>query len=354
MKCVLDNIIFSLQHGGGISVVWKEHLHRLLQDEQWNVEVLEYSNSDYNILRRELNIAERHINKFSSLGLVIKRFLDINSHVIEPHIFHSSYYRIDTSPAAHNITTVHDFTYEHFFKGYKRMIHSWQKKKAVQRSEKIICISKSTASDLLRFIPGVDEKKIEVVYNGVSDEFKMILNSDEWQKGQPFESGEYLLYVGDRQSKYKQFSLAAKVAKQTNMPLAIVGRRLLEDEVKQLEGMRYHLYSGISTSELNLLYNNAYCLLYPSLYEGFGIPVLEAQRAGCPVIAGANSSIIEIIGNGGIALKDLNTHKIVDAIHELDNNAFRDKVIMDGLSNSKCFSWDNTYRQTLEVYKSLM
>ena len=114
------------------------------------------------------------------------------------------------------------------------------------------------------------------------------------------------------------------------------------------------MLTGVSIETLNILYNNAYCLLYPSLYEGFGIPVIEAQRAGCPVIAGANSCIIEVIGKGGIALEKLNVSNIVDSLKALESSAFRNDIIQEGLNNAQRFSWDKTYEQTLKVYKSLM
>ena len=95
-------------------------------------------------------------------------------------------------------------------------------------------------------------------------------------------------------------------------------------------------------------------MLYPSLYEGFGIPVIEAQRAGCPVIAGANSSITEVIGKGGIALDTLDIPNILTAIQTIGQSSYRNEIIKHGLENSQRFSWNKTYEQTLNVYKSLM
>ena len=160
--------------------------------------------------------------------------------------------------------------------------------------------------------------------------------------------------MGDRKSIYKQFDLAAKVASEIKKPLVIVGRPLAQEEITKLNGTNYHVLSGVSTETLNILYNNAFCLLYPSLYEGFGIPVIEAQRAGCPVITGANSSIIEVIGEGGIALEKLNISNIIEAIQTLDKSSYRNDVIKKGLENAQRFSWDKTYEQTIKVYQSLM
>lgn len=348
MNLLLDNIIFSLQKAGGISVVWKEHLKRLAR---YDCNFIEYDNVNQNIFRKELDIPTSKIIKLSSSFLQIKRYLNPSFVHVDDVLFHSSYYRI--LKGARNITTVHDFTYEYYVHGIKQIIHSWQKKQALLHSDRIICVSQNTCSDLLRFYPQINSDNLKVIYNGVDETFCRLPVTQKIE-GFPYETGEYLLFVGDRFASYKQFELAVEVVKRTKMPLVIVGKPLIRVEEQILNGLEYKVLSGVPSSVLNILYNNAFCLLYPSLYEGFGIPVVEAQRAGCPVIAGANSSITEIIGDGGIALKELNVNTVGDAIHELNNISFRDRIIEDGLQNAKRFSWDNTFQQTINVYKSLM
>lgn len=353
MQLIIDNIIFSLQKSGGISVVWKEHLCRLIKEPIISniIGIYEYNNAFENIFRKELNLRNHVIHTEIDKLLSIKRYLSPNIKHTKDDIFHSSYYRY--LKGARNITTIHDFTYEYYIKGIKRKVHTWQKKQAVLNSEKIICISNNTRDDLLRFIPKMDSNKIEVIYNGVNEGFYQ-LKTQQKIIGFPYEPKEYILFVGDRKSPYKQFDLAIKTAAISNKPLAIVGRTITAEEQIKLNGIKYYVLTGVSTETLNILYNNAYCLLYPSLYEGFGIPVIEAQKAGCPVIAGANSSIIEIIGKGGIALEKLNTSNIVDSLKALESSVFRNNIIQEGLNNAQRFSWDKTYEQTLKVYKSLM
>ena len=354
MSIILDNIIFSLQKSGGVSVVWKEHISRLLDEykrKTINLRFLEYDNALENIFRKDLNIPHGCIVKESESFLFLKRYLAPCYKCTKQNLFHSSYYR--TLKGATNITTVHDFTYEYYYTGLKRKIHSWQKRKAILNSEKIICISNNTRDDVLKFIPEVDSSRLEVVYNGVNEAFRQ-LSTKEKINGFPFEVGEYILFVGDRQSKYKQFDLTVKVAFSVRKPLAIVGAPLTDEEVVKLSGLRYYILSGVSTSTLNILYNNAFCLLYPSLYEGFGIPIIEAQRAGCPVIAGANSSITEVMGAGSLLLDTVDAPNIIDAINALDNSSCRDEIIQKGLINSERFSWEKTFEKTLNVYKSVM
>lgn len=354
MNLIFDNIIFSLQKSGGISVVWKELQSRLLKEPKLSeiLSIFEYNNAlTNNIFRQELDIPSHILREEPEKYLAIKRYLSPNIKYSKEDIFHSSYYRY--LEGAKNITTIHDFTYEYYVKGIKQKVHSWQKKLAVLNSEKIICISNNTRDDLLRFIPQVNPDKIEVIYNGVNEGFYP-LTTYQTIEGFPYEKEEFLLFVGDRKSPYKQFHLAVEVARSAKMPLVIVGRPLSQEEKVILASIKYHVLTGVSTETLNILYNNAFCLLYPSLYEGFGIPVIEAQRAGCPVIAGANSSITEVIGKGGMALEMLDIPNILSAIQSIGQSSYRNEIIKQGLENSRRFSWDKTYEQTLNVYKSLM
>lgn len=354
MNCILDNIIFSLQKSGGISVVWQEHIQRLLQEQNINLNFIEYKNArENNLFRKELNIPDTLINWKNTDLLFLNRYMNINTNTPLKHIFHSSYYRVDNNKNAINITTIHDFTYEYYVHGIKQKVHSWQKKQAVLHSDKIICVSQNTREDLLKFYPAVNPDKVEVIYNGVDEVFRKLPVVQNIESV-PYGAGEYLLFVGDRFAPYKQFSLVVRVAEQVNKPLVIIGKPLTAVEENMLMQLEYKVLSGISSSVLNVLYNNAFCLLYPSLYEGFGIPVIEAQKAGCPVIAGANSSIVEVIGKGGIALEKLDTNSVVDAVLALDKGDYRNEIIQCGIENAKRFSWDKTYKGTMNIYKSLI
>lgn len=109
----------------------------------------------------------------------------------------------------------------------------------------------------------------------------------------------------------------------------------------------------MTTTELNRVYNSAFCFIYPSLYEGFGIPVIEAQKAGCPVIAGNNSSITEIAVDSAYLLDDVTPINIAKAIRDLENVSRSQDLINRGLENSLRFSWNKTFEETINVYKEL-
>ncbi|MGL4338752.1 MAG: glycosyltransferase family 4 protein, partial [Turicibacter sp.] len=213
--------------------------------------------------------------------LYAKKFSRYNRcHILQRSgVFHSSYYRLPSHKELKVITTVHDFTYEKFIKGPAQWVHTWQKNRAIRNSDVVICVSHNTAKDLMQYCP-IDPQKIRVIHNGVSDSYHPLggLSSEQQQD---------VVFVGAR-SGYKNFKLTVEsVATVANLSLQIVGGgSLTKDEIKHLERYlpnRYCWLGRLSDEELNKTYNQAYALLYPSSYEGFGIPVIEAMRAGCPV-----------------------------------------------------------------------
>lgn len=359
MDIVLDNIIFSLQKSGGVSVVWQQHLERLVQDEAFQCRFLEYDNAPLNFFRQQLQLNRDWIDLRSPKLLFLKRYLNLNSKSDEKHLFHSSYYRVEKGKNVINVTTVHDFTYEYFVKGLSQNIHSCQKNAAIHYSDGIICVSQNTKKDLLHFLPNINENKIRVIYNGVNDAFKIVSSDDVFRKRHCFEDFHYALYVGDRRTVYKNFDMAVGACALAKIPLLIIGGGELTTEELHNLGTKLGVGSftsllGVSADELNYYYNKAFCLLYPSLYEGFGIPVLEAQRAGCPVIATKASSIPEIIGNQYLAIENPTPQKIADKMIELSfNNNLRKESIEVGLEKSKGFNWQNTYKETTDFYKDL-
>lgn len=355
---LLDNIIFSLQRGGGASVVWQEHLQRIINEDGFVCRFIEYDNANTNMFRNLLDLPKDSITELSSKFLSVRRYCNLNIPNDGPFLFHSSHYRINKNKLCKNITTVHDFTYERYVKGIRRIVHSEQKWNSIKNADAVICVSESTKRDLLHYIPSVDESKIRVVHNGVSSDF-CTLSKDQYKLKLPFEDKGYILYVGSRHVPYKNFKTAVQVCRTLKLPLITVGGEPLSKEEKEwldmeLSSTNYASYWKTPTIELNELYNRALALVYPSVYEGFGIPIIEAQRASCPAIAFSTSSIPEIIGETDTLIEDISTNSMIEVVRRLfSESGFRDKVINDGIINSSRFSWDNTYNGTLNVYKEL-
>ena len=309
MRIVLDNIIYALQRYGGISVVWTELLERARKDKDLQLTELDYR---------------------SGMPLRwLERYREPAWTPTAPTLFHSSYFRVSTHPLVKNITTVHDLTYHFYRRGLAKTVHLKQEEFALRHSAAVICVSEHTKRDLLSAYPWIKEEQVQVVYNGVGEEFFPIPSTKK--QG-------YLLYVGSGKAAYKRLDVARMVAQQTGLPLVQVAS------------------PDITREQLNRYYNKALCLLYPSDYEGFGLPILEAQKAGCPVIAQAVASIPEVIGPNGLTVAHDTPEKVAAAmtsiVRELQSRPTQ-AIIENGLTNARRFSWDTMYEQTKHVYESI-
>lgn len=339
MSLYIDGIIYTLQKHGGISVYFNELLKRLMNSDV-STQISFYPNASQAIKELPNNVNVNQEERF------LERYRDVKC--IDSDVFHSSYYRLPKNKNIKIVTTVHDFTYEKFFPVYKRVVHSTQKKRAILASDAIICVSENTKKDLISLMPNLDESKIHVIYNGVNECF-------EYNYLPP---DDYAIFIGSR-ADYKGFNESVlALSKLKFLKLVIVGGgglSLAEKEFLQQQlPERYEYKPFVTNQELNQLYNSAFCLLYPSLYEGFGIPPLEAMRAGCPVIAMNISSIPEIVPYHDFLCEDNEPYTIVDRISLLKNDiSLRKELINQGIQKTKKFSWDIMYNQTVDIYKKL-
>jgi mannosyltransferase len=204
-------------------------------------------------------------------------------------------------------------------------------------------------------MPDVDESKVRVIYNGISENFHVLHEKDDSSE-LPFPSKSYIVFIG-RRDEYKNFDIAVKALAKTKWNLLIIGSQLNAKEQKFMNSLlpeeRYKCVSNIHDDVLNLYYNHAAALLYPSSYEGFGLPVLEAQRAGCPVIAYNASSIPEIIGDTPLLMKELTVKELTDKIRLLNDSALTESIRNEGVKNAQRFSWDKMAREYQEIYHDM-
>ena len=256
------------------------------------------------------------------------------------------------------VLTVHDMIHEIFD---ERMDLNDRlakvKRTAVLAAQAIICVSENTKKDLLELY-SLPENKIRVIYSA-SEIDESLSHGDE-----PIPSRPYYLYVGSRNPNYKNFdTLLAAFAKviyvYPDIMLCVVGEPFKETEKKLIAELKLtehiELYTNISDRHLAKLYRCSLGFVYPSLYEGFGIPPLEAMSCGTSVIASNCSSIPEVVGDAGILFNPRATSDLADILISLvDSPAERERLIAKGYERSKLFSWDKTADETLKVYHSVV
>ena len=257
------------------------------------------------------------------------------------------------SDSVKNILTIHDFIYELYGKGYGKWIHLLQKEKSLKKADAIICVSKNTKKDLLKFHPWIDKNIVKVIYNGVDKNIFFPINTTN--------SFLFLLFVGGR-NVHKNFQFTLNLMtndKMKSIKLIVVGGgEFNKDEMKfindnDLKDRIIHK-TGVDDRELNLLYNEALALIYPSFYEGFGIPPLEAMSAGCPVICSKTSSLPEVVGEAGLYIDVNNYESALPHIKVLLNQNQRQAIIAKGTKQASKFSWKKTACQTINLYKDLL
>lgn len=345
MTVVLDDIVYRLQHSGGISAYWSELTKRIDGRDVYHLDV---GNTQSNLFAANpLSSSERLIRQLR-VPLSVGRFLPVVTDLRTPHIFHSSYYRHTTNRHAVTVTTVHDFVYEHLRRGLPKLAHHLQKSSAVSHSDGVICISEATAQDFRRLFPRY-AGALRVIYHGVSEDYQPL-------PGLP--RARQVLFVGGR-TAYKNFGVAVEaLAQLPDYSLVFVGggalttaeRRLLDD----LLGRRYTHREGIGSPELNRLYNESHCLLYPSEYEGFGIPIVEAMKAGCPVVAGTAPVFREIAADAATYLQTTEAAEIIRLVRSLENESHRHEQAVKGRTRARRFSWDIMARETQSFYEEIL
>ena len=266
-----------------------------------------------------------------------------------------------------SVVTVHDlvaYSYPHTipikYKYYMRMLI----RAATLRADKVLVDSYSVKNELMDRLK-VPEEKIHVVPLGVSPSYRVVNNRNliKSVKEKYGIKKDYILQVGNiepRKNLPRLFNAFSLVKEKTNnsYQLVNVGKKgWLYKEIFEMLN-KYGLQEDIIFTEyvpeedLVLLYNGAELLAYPSLYEGFGLPILEAMSCGTPVITSNVSSMPEVAGKAALLIDPLNGEEIAWAIHKvLTDTELKNRLKNSGLERTAFFSWEKTARQTLEVYQ---
>jgi mannosyltransferase len=354
MALVFDNIVYKLQRAGGISRFWSKITAPYLESAHF----IEQQGAERNIFRQEQRI--RHIDPDHRLPERIARYLNFNRPGSKSgrFVFHSSYYRINKAPGCVNVTTIHDLIYEKFGEGVGARLHLWQKARALRSSDCIVCVSRHTRDDLLEHYPFCAEIPLHVIPNGVSpiDAELRALSPDELPS--PLGGRRYFLYVGNRGAckGFERIHAALRLA--PDLCCAVVGDPFDAAELSAIgakgDAGRILNVGKVSDRTLRTLYAHAHFFFFPSLYEGFGIPPLEAMQMDCPVIASDRSSIPEIVGSAALLFDPDDPASLRHALERLATPGTRDALVETGRSRVREFSWDAAVNAYARLYEQLL
>jgi len=261
------------------------------------------------------------------------------------------------------VVTIHDLSYfyypQEFLKKDLFKLKQWTDY-SVNRAKKVITVSKTTKKDLVKYYPHI-EPKIKVIYNGMEKEESE--NNTPSTNFKSLTSQKYILYVGTLQPRKNIVTLIRAFrlfhANHPEFKLVIAGKRgwlfdLIFKEAQDLYVNEHIIFPGyVSDEELVGLYRKAFCFVLPSLYEGFGIPVLESMNYGCPVIASFNSSLPEVGGDACLYIDPQKPEDIVSKLELLlEDKTLRKELIKKGKGRISFFSWTKCGKETLELLQS--
>ena len=268
------------------------------------------------------------------------------------------------------IVTIHDLAFK-IFPDYftKKDLLKLNKLSdmAIKKADKIIAVSQSTKNDILKFYPEILEEKIEVIHHGFDAEiFQKKYSAETTNKlleSYKLKAKSYLVYVGAIQPRKNLEILIESFEKikkessgwRTDLKLVIAGAPAwkAENTLQKITASEFKndiiVTGNLEFEKIAMLYQNAKIFVFPSLYEGFGIPVLEAMAAGTPVVCARNSSLVEAGGEAALYFKTKDSNDLAVCINKIiENETLEKEFIQKGFEHARKFSWEKCAQETLD------
>lgn len=327
-----------------------------------------------NVFLKEFRLPNQFFNYASHLGFPkIDKMIGGADVFFSPHFLSAA-----LSRQCEKVVTFHDLSflrYPEFFPLRKRYWHFLMDiKKQAEQADKIIAISESTKNDLIEFY-GIGEDKIRVIYSGISPEFRPIgrglLREEEYLKNIKAKyklPGNFILYLGTIEPRknigaiIEAFEIIKenKLSPDDDLKLVIAGGFgwLYEDVLKAVKKSPFAgdmIFTGaVEARDRVGIYNLAKLFVFPSFFEGFGFPPLEAMACGVPVITSNCSSLPETAGEGAVMIDPYRPEEIAIAAREIFNDDnLRNVLIQDGFEQIKKFSWEKCAQDTIDVIRHI-
>lgn len=365
MKILFDHQIFTMQAHGGISRYFSKLFEKSLTECDIECQLgFIYSKNEY--IKRHFGKLSNRLAKFQfrkekHLRKWLNKARSINSLKKDQYdIFHPTYFSpyflkyIGSKPF---VLTIHDMIPEHFKDFFPPSFQIPEQKKVLaEKAEKIIAVSENTKRDILDLLP-VKEEKVSVIYHGGG------ISTQPYCPPQIHIPDSFILFVGARNDykNFKRFINAVKDILTTNNDLYLIccgGGPFSNSEKKEIEVLKIEnkiiLLNSVKDNFLAYLYSMATAFVFPSLYEGFGIPILEAFRYQCPVLLSDIAVFREVAGDNALYFNPKSESSIKKSILEITcNDSLRKKLKKNGSNRVKNFSWQKTLSKTKELYKSV-
>ncbi|WP_201619075.1 glycosyltransferase family 4 protein [Psychrobacter maritimus] len=368
MKIAYDNQIFNMQRYGGISRYYTE-LASQLYDKSIDTKVFAGLHRNEYIQKYKASFVlgkqVTYLPKTANILLKANNVLaDSYFSIKRPDIVHRTYYNNKNKiKKSINVITVYDMIHELFPDDFSAKDNTaYLKSITIKQADHIICISESTKNDLLR-IYDIPESNISVTYLGYHSLPDV---KSTYIDNQTFTNSEkpFLLFVGHRGGYknflrfLKAFSISKKLVKDFDI-IAFGGGKFSIDEKRYISelGLEEKQVKNIQGGDdiLSVLYSKAMLFVYPSLYEGFGLPPLEAMDHSCPVVCSNTSSIPEVVGKAALMFSPSDVDDMSHTMEKvLYNSSIRDDLILAGLERTNSFSWQKCAADTLAVYRSIL
>lgn len=278
-------------------------------------------------------------------------------------LFFSPVYEGIFFPSVPQIVTVHDLIplkYPQLSPKWK-YYYRYALPFLLKQSQRIICVSEYTKQDVVANY-GLNPAKIDVVHNGYAQD--LFFPQPDSQVLQKYGLDKYLLYVGDMRF-YKNLSrclVAFDRLPLKDLQFVITGKKdnffypEVERQASRLSAKERIIFLDyVPTADLPSLYSMAQCLIFASLYEGFGLPVLEAMACGCPVITSKVTSIPEVGGDSVFYIDPHSTEDIAQGMYQVVTNIqLQESLRRKGLERSQLFSWDQTAQNVRDIFRNLL
>ena len=382
MKVLYDTQCFDMQKFGGISRYFCEIMKNLSSDMDFSLPCV-YSRNEYLKQSRLIDFVEdkssieyflpnidfigkKHLyslkNKFSMSKLLRNKKECIKALQAQNFdVFHPTYYDpyfleyIDQKPF---VLTVHDMIHElypEFFKDADKIIKN--KKLLAEKAAKIIAVSHQTKKDIVKFYGASFADKTEVIYHGSS-----LNTSDSAKESVDFKTrfGKYFLFTGSR-NNYKNFLFmiesCADFLIEQDLKIVCSGSAFSNSEKAFFDNLNISdsvIHHFASEKELLCLYKDALAFIFPSYYEGFGIPILEAFEAETPCLLAKSSCFPEIAENAALYFDPKSKNEIVSAMNRILDRNIAYQLTEKGKERLKYFSWKKTAERTTNVYKTIL